>query len=128
MGGDLAAAAKALNLEVKTSNEVDRNGAIESVGNASSIPDAWSKPEGSLLGPVSVTGGKLVGKVVAKTPANMAELAAQAETIRNELRQTRARERAQMFQGGLVDRLKSEGKVKINEDVRTRLVSQYQRS
>ena len=74
------------------------------------------------------TGGKLVAKVVAKTGANMAELATQAETIKNELRQTRARERAQMFQVGLVDRLKSEGKVKVNEDVRTRLVSQYQRS
>jgi len=128
MGGNLAAAAKALNLEFKTSNDVDRNGAIESVGNASSVSEAWTKPEGSLIGPLNVTGGKLVAKVVAKTGANMAELATQAETIKNELRQTRARERAQMFQVGLVDRLKSEGKVKVNEDVRTRLVSQYQRS
>ena len=128
MGGNLAAAAKALNLDLKTSNDVDRNGAIESVGNASSVPEAWTKPEGSLLGPLSVPGGKVVAKVISRTPANTAELAAQAETIRNELRQTRARERAQMFQGGLIDRLKSEGKVKINEDVRSRLVAQYQRS
>ncbi len=128
MGGDLAKAAKALNLEVKTSNDVDRQGAIESVGTASTVAEAWAKPEGTLLAPLNVSGGTLIAKVVTKTPANMAELATQAETIKNELRQQRARERAQMFQEGLKDRLKTDGKLKINEDVVKRIVAQYQRS
>lgn len=128
MGGDLLKAAKALNLEGKTSNDVDHGGAIESVGTASTLSDAWLKREGSLIGPLNLAGGKVVAKVVAKTPANMAELATQAETIKGELRQARARERAQMFQDGLKDRLKADGKLKINDDVMKRILANYQRS
>ena len=107
---------------------MDRQGAIESVGTASSVAEAWSKPEGSLLSPLNVTGGKLVAKVVAKIGANMAELAVQAETIKNELRQQKARERAQLFQDGLKDKLKADGKLKINDDVMKRILANYQRS
>ncbi len=128
MGGDLLKAAKALNLEGKTSNDVDRQGAIESVGTASTLSDAWLKPAGTILGPLNLAGGKVVAKVVAKTPANMAELAMQAETIKGELRQTRARERAQLFQDGLKDRLKADGKLKIHDDVMKRILANYQRS
>ena len=128
MGGDLLKAAKAMNLEGKTSNDVDRQGAIESVGTASTLADAWLKPAGTVLGPLSLAGGKVVAKVVAKTPANMAELAMQAETIKGELRQTRARERAQLFQDGLKDRLKADRKLKIHDDVMKRILANYQRS
>jgi peptidyl-prolyl cis-trans isomerase D len=128
MGGDLARAAKSMNIEVKTSGDVDRQGAIESVGTASSVPDAFTRPVGSIIGPVSVTGGRLVAKVLAKTPANMADLPAQASAIRGELRQQRSRDRAQLFQEGLKDRLKSEGKLKVYQDVISRVVAAYQRS
>ncbi len=128
MGGDLAKAAKELKMELKTSPDVDRQGAIESVGTASSVPDAFTKPEGSLIGPMTVTGGRLVAKVVSKTPADMAGLVAQSETIKNELRSQRARDRAQFFQDGLRERLKADGKLKIHQDVVNRIVAQYQRS
>ena len=58
----------------------------------------------------------------------MAELAVQAETIKNELRQQTARERAQLFQDGLKDKLKADGKLKINDDVMKRILANYQRS
>jgi peptidyl-prolyl cis-trans isomerase D len=128
MGGDLAKAAKSMNIEVKTSGDVDRQGAIESVGTASSVPDAFTKPVGAIIGPVSVTGGRLVAKVISKTVANMADLPAQMASIRGELRQQRSRDRAQLFQEGLKDRLKSEGKLKIYPDVISRVVAAYQRS
>lgn len=128
MGGDLAKAAKAMGVDVKTSADVDRQGAIESVGTASSVTDAFSKPLGSLLGPQSVTGGRLVAKIVGKTPANMAEAAAQSVTLRNEIRQQRSRDRAQLFQEGLKDRLKADGKLKVFQDVITRIVQSYQRT
>lgn len=128
MGGDLEKAAKSMNLELKTSPDVDRQGAIESVGTASSVPDAFTKPVGSIVGPVTVTGGRLVAKILSKTPANMAELSAQAEAIRTELRQQRSRDRAQLFQEGLKDRLKADGKLKVYQDVVNRIVSAYQRT
>jgi peptidyl-prolyl cis-trans isomerase D len=128
MGGDLAKAAKSMNIEVKTSPDVDRQGAIESVGTASSITDAFTKPVGSLLGPQGVTGGRLVAKIVSKTPADMAAASSQTETLRTELRQQRARDRAQLFQEGLKERLKTDGKLKVYQDVINRLVQSYQRS
>jgi peptidyl-prolyl cis-trans isomerase D len=128
MDNDLEKAAKSLGIEIKTSPDVDRNGAIESVGAASGLPDAFTRPVGSLLGPVQVSGGKVVAKVIAKSAANLSELTAQASAIRDEIRQQRSRDRAQMFQDGLRDRLKADGKLKIHQDVINRIVQSYQRS
>ena len=58
----------------------------------------------------------------------MADLAGQAEAIKNDLRQQRARERAQFFQEGLKERLKSEGKLKEFDDVKKRILATYSRS
>lgn len=128
LGGDFDKAAKELKIDVKTSTDVDRQGAVESVGTASTIPDAFTKPVGSILGPQSVSGGQLVAKIVGKTPANMAELPAQMTSIRDELKQQKQRDRAQLFQEGLKSRLTADGKVKIHQDVITRIVQSYQRS
>jgi len=128
MGGDLEKAAKAMNIELKTSADVDRQGAIESVGTASSVPDAFTKPVGALIGPMTVTGGRLIAKVVSKTPADIAGLVAQMETIKNELRSQRSRDRAQFFQDGLKERLKADGKLKVHQDIINRIVQTYQRS
>jgi peptidyl-prolyl cis-trans isomerase D len=125
MGGDLAKAAKEMGLELKTSPDVDRQGAIESVGTASTLPDAFTKPVGSLIGPVSVTGGRVVAKIIARTPANMADLPAQTTTIRDELKQQKSRDRATLFEEGLKDRLKADGKLKIHQDVINRIVDTY---
>ena len=125
MGGDLEKAAKEMGIEVKTSPDVDRQGAIEGVGSASTVPDAFTKPDGAVFGPVSVTGGQLVAKVIAKTPANMADLAAQRETIRTELKQKKTTDRATLFEEGLKKRLTAEGKLKVHQDVLARLVQNY---
>ncbi len=125
--GDLEKAAKELKLEVKTSADVDRQGAIESVGTASSIPDVFTKPVGTLLGPSTVNGGRLVAKIVAKTPADTATLAATSDAIRTELRQKKSRDRAQLFQEGLKERLKADKTLKIHDDVIQRIVANYKR-
>ncbi|HTA42508.1 MAG TPA: peptidyl-prolyl cis-trans isomerase [Bryobacteraceae bacterium] len=124
-GGDLQKAAKEMGLEVKTSMDVDRQGAIEGVGSASSVPDAFTKPEGALFGPLSVTGGQVIGKVIAKTPANPADLAKQADSIRTELRQKKTADRTTLFEEGLKKRLMTQGKLKINQDVLTRIIQNY---
>jgi hypothetical protein len=125
MDGDLQKAAKSLGIEVKTSPDVDRNGAIESVGTASSVPDLFAKPAGSIVGPTTLSAGHLVAKIVSRTPANLADLAVQTASIRDELRQQKVRERAQFFEEGLRDRLKADGKLKVNQDVINRIVQSY---
>jgi hypothetical protein len=128
MGGDLEKAGKALGIEVKTSMDVDRQGTIEGVGPATGIADAFTKQEGAIFGPVSVSGGDLlVGKVVAKIPANLGDLPSQTAAIRDELKQIKARNRAQIFEDGIKKRLEQEGKLKIHQDVITRIVQTYSR-
>jgi peptidyl-prolyl cis-trans isomerase D len=125
MDGDLEKAAKSLGIEVKTSGDVDPQGAIESVGTASSVAGAFTSPVGSILGPEQVAGGRLVAKIVAKTPADMAALPVQTASIREEIKQKRVRDRSDFFQAGLQDKLKADGKLKINQDVINRIVQSY---
>jgi peptidyl-prolyl cis-trans isomerase D len=124
-GGDLAKAAKETGLEVKTTGDLDRNGSIEGVGSVASIPDAFTKPVNSIVGPVPAGGGQLVAKIVAKTQADMSLLPAQQASIRDELKQQKARDRIQLFEAGLRKRLEQEGKLKVHQDVLSRIVQNY---
>jgi peptidyl-prolyl cis-trans isomerase D len=124
-GGDLAKAAKEMGLEVKTTGDLDRNANIEGVASVSSIPDAFTKPVNSVIGPVSAGGGELVAKIVAKTPADMSLLPAQQTSIRDELKQQKARDRIQLFEAGLRRRLEQQGKLKVHQDVLSRIVANY---
>jgi len=124
-GGDLAKAAKEMGFEVKTSADVNRTAAIEGIGTASSIPDAFTKPVGAIVGPVAVPGGRVVAKIVSKTPADVSELPAQTATIRDELRQSKTRDRNTMFEEGVKKRLQDEGKLRIHQDVIARLLASF---
>jgi type III secretory pathway component EscR len=45
--------------------------------------------------------------------------------IRDQLKQQKTTERAQLFEDGIKKRLQQEGKLKIHQDVITRLVQSY---
>ena len=129
MGGDLEKAAKSMGLETKTSNEVDRNGNIEGIGMASYVSDGFVKPDGSIIGPVSVPdGGTIVAKVISHSGADLSQLAAQRSIIRDEIKSQRARERNTLFETGVKDMLIKQGKIKIHQDVINRLISNYRTS
>jgi len=124
-GGDLAAAAKAMGLEVKTSAEVDRAGAIEGVGSAAMFPDAFNKPVGTLFGPAGLADGKVIGKIVEKIPADPAGLAAERIAIRDQIKSEKSQARNTLFEEGVRDRLTQEGKIKIHQQVVDRIISSY---
>ena len=125
MGGDLEKAAKSMGITVKTSNDVTRQDAVESVGTASTVPELFTKGTGALIGPTSVTGGQLVGKVLSTTLADPAGLATQRQKIMDDLHQAKSRDRATFFQQGLRDSLTASGKLKIHQDVIDRLLATY---
>ncbi|HTQ53318.1 MAG TPA: peptidyl-prolyl cis-trans isomerase [Bryobacteraceae bacterium] len=124
-GGDLAAAAKSMGFEMKTSAEVDRAGAIEGLGSAAMLTDAFVKPVGAIIGPVAVADSKVVAKIVDKVPADAAGLAAQSAGIRDQIRGQRGQLRNALFEEGVRDALTKEGKIKIHEDVMNRLIANY---
>jgi peptidyl-prolyl cis-trans isomerase D len=129
MGGDLEKAAKSMGLETKTSNEVDRAGNIEGIGLASYLSDGFIKPDGSILGPMSVPdGGTVVSKVISHSGADLSQLGAQRAIIRDEIKSQRARERNALFETGVKDMLIKQGKIKIHQDVINRLIGNYRAS
>jgi peptidyl-prolyl cis-trans isomerase D len=128
MGGDLEKAAKSMNITVKTSNDVTRNDAIETVGGAGTVPDLFTKAAGSLVGPTSVAGGQFVAKIVSSTPADMAGLGAERLKISDDLHQQKTRERATFFQQGLRDSMKANGDLKIHQDVIDRIVASFRQT
>ena len=125
MGGDLERAAKQMGLEVKSSTEFDRQGAVEGVGSANLVPDAFAKPVGTVFGPVTAQGNRVVAKVLAWTEPNMAQLAQTGPSIRDEIKSRRARERNTIFEDGVRRQLEKDGKIKIYQDVIARIVANY---
>ncbi len=125
MGGDLEKAAKSMGLTVKTSSDVTRQDAIESVGTASSVPDIFTKAVGAIVGPTGVSGGKMVAKIVSQTPADPNGVVAQRQKIQDDLHQAKTRERATFFSNGLRESLKASGKLKVNQDVIDRIIAGY---
>jgi peptidyl-prolyl cis-trans isomerase D len=124
-GGDLRAVAKKLGLEVKTTDFFALEGAAEGIGPASALADAFTKPVGSVVGPVSLAGDVVLAKVVEKQPADMAQLAATRESLVLELKRKKAAQRKELFEDGLITQLIREGKVKKNPEAINRVVQSY---
>jgi hypothetical protein len=73
-------------------------------------------------------GGTIVAKVISHGGADLSQLAAQRNIIRDEIKSTRARERNTLFESGVKDMLIKEGKIKIHQDVINRLIGNYRSS
>lgn len=127
-GGDMNAAAKSLGLTVKTTDDFTSNGAAEGIGSAVYLGDAFTKPIGSVIGPINVGSQTVVAKIVQRTPADMSKFAAQRQDLIGALKNKRSQERVTLFEDSVLTKLIQEGKVKIHRDVIKRLVSSYQRS
>jgi hypothetical protein len=129
MGGDLAKAAKALGLDVKTSADTDRNGNIDGLGSASYISEGFGKPDGTLLSPITTPDrGTVVARVVGHVEADMSALPAQRVAIRDEIKRQRAGDRNMLFEAGVKDAMIKSGKIKIHQDVINRLLASYRNS
>lgn len=124
-GGDLAKAAQAMGLEAKTSEAFDRAGAVEGLGQASYLPEAFTKPVGSVMSPVAMPDARVVARVVSRQGADLSKLAEQRDAIRTELKGRKARERNALFEAGLRQQLIRDGKIKIHEEVVSRLSANY---
>jgi peptidyl-prolyl cis-trans isomerase D len=122
---DLAKAAKAAGLEIKTSDEFTRSGTVEGLGSASYLQDAFARSDGSVLGPISVPDGMVVARVVQHIPADMSKLPEQAASIRDDVKNQKMRDRETLFAEGVRDALIKQGKIKVHQAVLKRLISNY---
>ena len=129
MGGDLAKAAKSMGLEVKTSNDIDRAGNIEGLGSASYVAEGFTRPDGTVFGPIGTPeGATVVSKVVSHVEPDMSKLPEQRAAIRDEIKSQRARDRNTLFETGIREALIKQGKIKIHQEVINRLIGTYRTS
>jgi peptidyl-prolyl cis-trans isomerase D len=126
--GDLEKAAKSMNLTVKTSGDVTRTDALESVGTAGSVPDLFTRPAGTVVGPTGVIGGQMVGKILTSTPADISGLAAQRQKITDDLHQQKTQQRATFFQQGLRESMTASGDLEVHQDVIDRILASFRQS
>ncbi len=125
MGGDLEKAAKAMKLEVKTTDGFTRNDSPAGFGSANYIAQSFSSPNNTIAGPVLMPDATVVAKVVEHIPADPSKLAADRATIRDQIKSEKAKQRDQLFEAGLKDRLIQEGKIKIHQDVINSIIAGY---
>jgi peptidyl-prolyl cis-trans isomerase D len=125
MGGDLAKAAKSMGLEVKTSDDIARSGAVEGLGSAAYVQEGFKLPAGSIFGPVPTPDATIVAKVVSHVEPNMAGLAEQRVQIRDQIKSQKGHDRGLLFEAGLREALVKQGKIKIHQDVINRLMASY---
>ncbi len=127
-GEDFKSVAKFLGTEAKTSTEIGRDGAIEGVGDANSFAELFSKPVGSVVGPVSMMGQFVVAKSIEKNEPPADQLAAMRPAIVDALKKKIGTERLMLFKDSIMQHLLKEGKVKRNQKAIDALTQSYIRN
>jgi peptidyl-prolyl cis-trans isomerase D len=124
-GGDLTKAAKAMGLEVKTSEPFKRQSSVDGLGSANYFEDAFKAPVGTVLNPIPMPEATVVAKVVQRVDGDMSKLPEQRGQIVESLKGDKARERNTIFEAGLVAELTRQGVVKMHPDVVARIISSF---
>jgi peptidyl-prolyl cis-trans isomerase D len=124
-GGDLAKAAKAMGLEVKTTELFKRQATVDGLGSANYVEDAFTKPVGAVPDPIPMPDATVVVRVAQHPDVDMTKMAEQRDQIRESLKGEKARDRNTIFETGLVDELTRQGVVKRHPDVVTRIIGSF---
>jgi hypothetical protein len=67
----------------------------------------------------------VVAVVIAHIHPDLSKLPEQRAAIRDEIKSQKARERNSLFEAGVKDALTKQGKIKIHQDVLSRLIANY---
>ena len=122
-GNDLAAAARALELEAKTSELVARGASILDIGGASQVGAAFTLAPGQAGDPVFLGANWVVFRVLEHQPSNPNDLPGQRQEISQQLLQERRGMAYEAFRASLEARLRQEGKLEFNDVNLRRLMS-----
>jgi peptidyl-prolyl cis-trans isomerase D len=126
-GEDPQAVAKSMKLDATTSTEFSRNDSVEGLGPAVYVEEAFSKPTGTVLGPIPIQGKDVVYKILDRKEANMAAFAAERDQLLFGIKQKKAKDRYDLLMDSILAKLTDEGKVKVHRDAIQKLVASYRR-
>ena len=112
-GEKFDAAAKALGLDPKTSEDFSRAGNIAGVASGKQVSAAFNMKVGDISAPAAIGTSWLVYKLDAKTQANMADLEKQKKDLTDQVLNEKKSLAYEAFRTGLEERLKQEGKLRL---------------
>ncbi|HSC77870.1 MAG TPA: peptidyl-prolyl cis-trans isomerase [Candidatus Acidoferrales bacterium] len=122
-GGDLKRAARALGVEVKTSDRVTRDQPVPGLGPLRSLAGAFSLPEGAVSDAVEQGGNRVVFKVLARQTIDPNQISlGEREALRQQLLQEKRGFAWALYIEALQKRLKAEKVLEINEETRKRIL------
>ncbi len=125
-GENFASAAKALGLEMKTSEEIARDGNIPGVGSGAQFMAAFNTPDGKTGDPIAIGDNWLVYRVAEHTQPNWADFDKGKSAIEQDLLNSKRQMAFDAFRTELQDRMRKEGKLVYNEQVLKQLTSHAQ--
>jgi len=122
-GEDLGKAAKALGLDAKTSDLFSRTGTVNDLGGAAQLGPAFKLAAGQTSDAVSLGTNWAVYRVLNSQPAVSADLTKQQPDIQQQLLDSRRTMAFEAFRTALDNRMKQQGKLKINAENLKRITS-----
>jgi peptidyl-prolyl cis-trans isomerase D len=122
-GENMDTVAKSLKLDFSQPPEFTRADSVEGLGAATYVSDAFTKPVGTVFGPVMIQGRNVLCKVVAKQAPNPAVMAQEREALLPQLKQKKAVAEYDLFMDSMLAKLVSQGKVKKYPDAIKRAVA-----
>ena len=122
-GENLAAAAKALGLDVKTSEPISRTGSIPDVGNAKLFVAAFTLPVGQTGDPIAVGQNWAVYRVAQHDPVNQDDFEKQKAKVEEQVLQRKRQTAYDLFRASLKTRLQQEGQLHFNAENLKRLIN-----
>lgn len=122
-GENLAAAAKALGLEVKTSQPISRTGSIPDVGSAKQFAAAFTLPVGQSGEPLSLGQNWVFYRVAQHDPVNQDDFEKQKAKTEEQVLQQKRQTAYDLFRTALKSRLQQEGQLHFNADNLKRLIN-----
>ncbi len=124
-GEDLAAIAKSEKLEVTKSTDVTINDSITGLGPAAQLPDIFTKPVNSVIGPVTVEGRNIIYKIVDRQTPDPNNYSNERDAAVQELKQQKARAMYGLFQDSLMEQARQDGKLKIHQNAIRQLTADF---
>lgn len=115
-GEKFDAAAKALGLDAKTSDEFARNGSISSVASGKQLAAAFQMKVGDVAAPLFLGTNWLVYRVADKQEPNPADFDKQKKEITDSVLENKRTLAFEAFRTALEERLKKEGKLQVFND------------
>lgn len=127
-GADFKKLAADYKLEYKNVPEFGRDGAAEGLGPGVLLGEAFGKSTGYVPSVIEMNDNAYIARVVQAIPADPAKLPEFRPVLISQIRQQRARERAELFQENLVKSLEKSGKIKMNQQALQRFLATFNAS